>query len=238
MSIPADILARVQRTVCYSFSDPELLARALTHPSYAAENPSASDYERLEFLGDAVLGLVVAERLFEAFPEAPEGELTRRKIAAVSGARLATAAREAGIQDAIALGHGEQASGAEKDSILENVLEALVGAVYLDGGLDAARTVVDRLLGDITTIAEAPPQDPKSALQELTQARGLGLPSYRVVESSGPPHAPRFVVEATVAGRPFGRGEGPSKRQAEKAAAAAALETFKLPDESQAPGAV
>jgi ribonuclease-3 len=147
VSVPRDILDDVQRTVGHSFTEPALLAAALTHPSYAAENPSASDYERLEFLGDAVLGLVVAERLFETFPDAPEGQLTRRKIAAVSGTRLAAAARQAGLEHAIALGHGEQGSGRVKDSILENVVEAVIGAVYLDGGLRAARDVVERLLG-------------------------------------------------------------------------------------------
>jgi ribonuclease-3 len=223
VSVPPDILDEVQRVLGHSFAEPALLAAALTHPSYAAENPAATDYERLEFLGDAVLGLAVAERLFESFPDAREGQLTRRKIAAVSGTRLAAAARDAGLERAIVLGRGEQGSGSVKDSILENVLEAVLGAVYLDGGLHAVRRVIDRVLGDITAVEEAPPADPKSALQELTQARGLGLPRYHLVESSGPPHAPRFIVEVCVAGRAIGRGEGSSKRAAEKAAAARAI---------------
>ncbi|MCX8007947.1 MAG: ribonuclease III, partial [Coriobacteriia bacterium] len=225
MSRAEDILRAVEETVGYSFADRSLLQAALTHPSYAAEHAGAQDYERLEFLGDAVLGLIVAEALYQALPESNEGDLTRRKIAAVSGARLSRSAEELGLSDAIALGHGEGAHGRRARSILENVVEALIGAAYLDGGLAAARTVVFRLLGDLATPFE-PPRDSKSALQEYTQAHGLGLPEYRVVDSSGPPHDPRFAVEVFVAGRLVARGSGRSKQQAEKAAASAALGAF------------
>lgn len=224
MNEQPDILDSVEQAIGHRFSDRELLTTALTHPSWAAEHAGMRDYERLEFLGDAVLGLVVAEHLFLTFPDTPEGELTRRKIAAVSGRRLAQAVRAHAISDAILVGHGEQHDGREKDSILENVAEALIGAAYLDGGLDAARTVVARLLGDIASVSEPPPPDPKSALQELTQARGLGLPSYRVVETTGPPHARQFVVEVSVAGERLASGSGRSKRAAEKAAAERALD--------------
>lgn len=227
MSGRSDILDRLEQTIGHRFADRALLEMALTHPSWAAEHLGAGDYERLEFLGDAVLGMIVAERLFSTFPETAEGELTKRKIAAVSGNRLARAARELPIAEAILVGHGEEASGREKDSILENVAEALIGAAYLDGGLDAARAVVDRLLGDVACLAEAPPPDPKSALQELTQAHGLGLPSYRVMETSGPPHARRFVVEVAVAGEPLASGTGSSKRAAEKAAAHSAIDVLR-----------
>jgi len=226
VSESADILDRVEQAIGHRFADRGLLKTALTHPSWAAEHAGAADYERLEFLGDAVLGLVVAERLFLTFPDTAEGELTKRKIAAVSGQRLARAVREREISDAILVGHGERDTGREKDSILENVAESIIGAAYLDGGLDAARAVVERLLGDLAALDDLPPADPKSALQELTQARGLGLPEYRLVETSGPPHARSFVVEVSVAGNPVSRGSGPSKRAAEKAAARCALDVL------------
>ncbi|MDI6712989.1 MAG: ribonuclease III [Anaerosomatales bacterium] len=232
MSERSDILTRVEQAIGHRFADRSLLETALTHPSWAAEHEGARDYERLEFLGDAVLGMVVAERLFAAFPDTAEGELTKRKIAAVSGQRLARAVREHSIAEAILVGLGERDTGREKDSILENVAEALIGAAYLDGGLEAARAVVERLLGDLASLDEAPPPDPKSALQELTQARGLGLPAYRLVETSGPPHARRFVVEVSVAGEPVSRGSGRSKRAAEKVAAQRALDALaSCPDE-------
>ncbi|MGB4592262.1 MAG: ribonuclease III [Coriobacteriia bacterium] len=224
-----DASARIERAEAalgHVFGDRSLVESALTHPSYTAEVPGSPSYERLEFLGDSVLGLVVAERLYRAYPGAAEGILTRRKIAAVSGDRLALVAGELGLADLVSFGRGEARSGDRgRASLLENVFEALIGAVYLDAGLDAARDVVSRLLSSVLDLEDiAAEDDPKSRLQEYTQARGAGLPEYRVAHSSGPPHAPEFKVEVLLGGRIMGAGTGRSKKEAEKAAASAALE--------------
>lgn len=216
-------LDRAQVLVRYRFRDPRLLALALTHPSYAAEQGDIETYQRLEFLGDAVLGFVVAERLYRLLPDAPEGELTQRKNNAVAGTALAETARSLGLDEVVFLGKGVSAEERGRSSILEDVFEAIVGAVYLDGGLDAATDVVVRSLGDRFLGTESQTTDPKSALQQLTQAAGQGLPAYRVVETAGPPHLREFTVEVAIDGTVAGLGLGPSKQAAEKAAAADAL---------------
>ena len=204
--------------------DPELIRRALTHPTWALEN-GGEDYERLEFLGDAVLSWVVAPRLYDTFPDLPEGALTRMKIALTSGRTLTEVARELGLGPAIRFGRGATQES-ERASVLENALEALVGAIYLDAGIDAAGEFALRVLGDRISREHllAVPEDAKSRLQALTQGAGLGLPTYRIVEHSGPAHSPTYTVEVSVGDRVLGLGSGATKQHAQKAAAAAALE--------------
>lgn len=216
-------IADAEALLGYGFSDRELLRTALTHPSYAAEHEAAGTYDRLEFLGDAVLGFIVADHVYAAYPGEPEGELTRRKHYAVSGDALAGAAVELGLAEFVLLGVGAQAAGErQRASVLENTVEALIGALYLDGGLDAARAFVVRALGERLT-ADVPDVDVKSALQQWSQGRRGVLPAYRIVRATGPVHARVFTAEVDVAGTVLGSGSGPSKQAAEKAAAAAAL---------------
>ena len=197
------------------------MSRALAHRSWCAEVPGATSNERLEFLGDAVLGLVVTDHIFRAYPHLPEGELAKVRATVVSAAALAEVAAELHLGEAVLLGKGEaQSGGREKPSILADALEAVIGATYLDGGWSAATDLVLGLLG--TRIAEAAlgpgGQDYKTRLQELAARRFDALPAYHVVDD-GPDHAKRFVAHVLVGGRRRGRGEGRSKKQAEQAAA-------------------
>lgn len=197
---------------------------ALTHPSYSNE-ARAPDNQRLEFLGDAVLGLCVSELLVSAHPHADEGVLTRMRAALVNAEALAVWARASGIGECLALGRGARA-GTERaqTNVLADAVEALVAAVYDARGLDGARAIVQHIVGDAIAAADAlSSRDPKSALQEEVQARGEPTPTYRVVETRGPQHEQVFVVEVSVGDRVLGRGEGRSKRAAERAAAEAAL---------------
>ena len=206
-----------------SLADSGLLLRALTHRSYGPDHN-----ERLEYLGDAVLTFVVAELLFQAHPEASEGELSRYRASLVSGDALAAIALELGLGDYLRLGEGELKSGGQRRaSILADALEALVGALYLDQGLEAARALAarlfDRQLAALPQSAEL--KDAKTRLQEWVQGRGLGLPAYSVLEVSGEPHEQRFrvrcdVVELAVAAE----AEGSSRRRAEQEAALRVLE--------------
>jgi ribonuclease-3 len=207
-------------------SDQGIFRRALTHPTWALEN-GGEDYERLEFLGDAVLSWVVAPRLYEAFPDLPEGALTRMKIALTSGRTAAEVARELDLGPAIRFGRGAAHEGG-RASVLENVFEALVGAVYIDSGIDVAREFVLRVLGDRISrdTLLATPEDAKSRLQALTQAVGLGLPTYEIVERTGPVHAPVFTAHVSAGDRLLGTGTGATKQAAQKAAAAAALKAL------------
>lgn len=217
---------RAEALLGRAFRDRALLLRALTHRSYANEAPQLrgdEHNERLEFLGDAVLGLVAAETLLAHSPSADEGELTRRRAAFVSEPALAKAAFESGLGELVRMGRGQRAGGGALPSLLADVVEALIGAAYLDGGLDVAREVVSRLLG-------APPEqdvqvaaDPKTELQERLQARFGRVPSYRVSRAGGPDHAPRFLAEAFFNGDKLGEGEGANKKEATRAAALAAL---------------
>lgn len=220
----ADRLGRAEAIVGHTFADRTLLEAALTHPSYAAEHPGAATYDRLEFLGDAVLGFLVSNELFRSLPGAPEGELTVRKHHVVSGVSLAEAAVELGVSDLLLLGKGADAARErERASVLENSIEALIGALYLDGGLDAASRFALRLLARRIDRPAVPTIDPKSALQQRTQAKMGVLPEYRIAAISGPPHERVFRAVVMVCGEDIGAGEGPSKQAAEKAAAAAAL---------------
>jgi len=213
------------------FADRSLLIEALTHPSYAAEHEGLIGYDRLEFLGDSVMGFIVADHLFRDRPGEPEGVLTRLKIGAVAGETLAVVAEAMDLGPLILMGKGAARSGGRnRSSVLENCLEALIGAVYLDRGLDVAREVVMRLLATYLSGAPVPPADPKSALQELVQADGALPPSYRIITTSGPPHDREFVAEVVVGGQALGQGSGSSKKDAEKAAAADALERLAARD--------
>jgi ribonuclease-3 len=206
------------------FSDPGLLSLAVTHRSWCAEHAGFGSNERLEFLGDAVLGLVVTSHVFEEFPEMPEGELAKVRAAVVNAATLAEVAAEVDLGEVVALGKGEDASGGrEKPSILADALEAVIGAVYRDQGWDAAHGLILRLLGDrIDTAAEGPGgHDFKTQLQELVAREYEQLPTY-VIDDEGPDHAKRFFATVHVAGRPLGQGEGQSKKVAEQSAARSA----------------
>ena len=200
----------------------------MAHRSWCAEHEGASN-ERLEFLGDAVLGLVVTDHIFRTYPDLPEGELAKVRATVVSAAALAEVALELDIGDALLLGKGEDASGGrEKPSILADATEAVIGAVYLDGGWDAASDLVMDLLGERIAEAALGPggQDYKTRLQELAARELEALPTYDVIDE-GPDHAKRFFATVSLDGREFGTGEGRSKKQAEQAAARIAWEVLR-----------
>jgi ribonuclease III len=201
----------------------------LCHRSWCAENPGSSSNERLEFLGDAVLGLVVTDHLFRTYPEMPEGELAKVRASVVNSAALAELAAELDVGSGLMLGKGEdQSGGREKPSILADATEALIGAVYLDRGWAAAADMVMRLLGDRIEVAAAGPggQDYKTRLQELCARQFDQLPIYSL-RDEGPDHAKAFEAVVHVHGRPQGFGRGRSKKQAEQAAAREAWERLK-----------
>ena len=216
--------------------DPTLLLRALTHRSWSAEHVGALHSERLELLGDAVLDLVVTESLHAQDPAAGEGALSRRRARLVRESTLAEVARENGLGAALRLGRGEAASGgADKDSLLADAFEAVVGAVFVSGGYELAATLVrrllgGRLLGDLDERADdagVGPIDAKTALQERVAALRLPPPEYRTFQE-GPDHAPTFRAEVLVAGEVVGAGEGGSKKAASQAAADHALRAGRL----------
>ena len=201
--------------------DLELVARAVTHRSYAYENGGLPTNERLEFLGDSVLGLVVTEELFRRHPDLPEGQLAKLRAAVVNSRALAEVARALGVGRYLRLGRGEEASGGrDKSSILADALEALIGAAYIDRGTDPARELVLRLFADLLdgSARLGAGLDWKTSLQELSAGRSLGVPEYQVSES-GPDHAKSFRAIALVGGRQVGEGEGKSKKEAEQRAA-------------------
>ncbi len=210
----------------HAFADRGLLALALTHRSWCAENPGYASNERLEFLGDAVLGMTVTGHIFHAYPGMPEGELAKLRATVVSAATLSAIAADLGLGDVVRLGKGEDASGGRaKPSILADSLEAVVGAVYLDGGWDAARPFVLGLVADrIADVAERGPGgfDFKTQLQELVARRFDDLPVYELTDE-GPDHEKRFFAQVRIGDVVYGRGEGRSKKQAEQDAASAAL---------------
>lgn len=216
----------------YAFKDPEMLRVALLHPSAVStgrgkrsKKPAGKvergvDNQRLEFLGDRVLGIVVAEMLFRAYPEEDEGALARRLAALVRQDSLDAVAREIDLGRYLTISRGEEEGGGrDNPAILADACEALIGAIYLDGNLEDARLFVERHWRPKMDAEEKPPQDAKTALQEWAQAAGLALPLYTVVKSEGPPHDPVFEVEVTVAGQEPASARGRSKRTAEQAAA-------------------
>jgi ribonuclease-3 len=218
-------LRELERRLGYEFRERRLLREALTHGSATRlqRKPRRSN-ERLEFLGDRVVGLAVAELLIRRHPEEPEGALTPRLSGLVSEPALAEAARELGLGAWLEVARSEEeAGGRERPAILADGFEALIGAVYLDGGWEAAAAVVRRCLEPRLETMVLPPHNAKSRLQEWTQARCLGLPQYELVQTAGPDHAPEFEVAVVVAGLPPAHATAPSKRAAEQAAAAALL---------------
>jgi ribonuclease III len=218
----------------HDFGRPELLAEALTHPSALVPErrrgrrakPPRRGYDRLEFLGDRVLGLVIAELLWRRFESEPEGPLTRRHTHLVRRETLARVAERIGLGRYLVLSRAEAAAGAAANhGILADACEAVIAAIYLDGGFTAAASFVRRWWEPlIAEMEQGPPRDPKTALQEWAQARGLGLPIYELVATSGPDHAPRFTVAASVANGDSAVATASSKRTAEAGAAAALLD--------------
>ncbi len=220
-------LADIQQRIAYTFSNPELLERALTHKSYANENKVPSHNERMEFLGDSVLNLIVSEYLMKICPNSTEGGLSRLRAAVVSESALAAIARTMGLGNYLLLGKGEeQTGGRDKDSLLADSLEALIASVYLDAGMDATEGFIIRFFDDVIKKACAMrvTLDYKTELQELCQEKLKQLPEYRVVSETGPDHRKQFDVEVWVKGERAGRGAGRSKKEAEQKAAKEALE--------------
>ena len=225
-SLSKNPLRTLERRIGRRFRRRELLETALTHRSYANERGLSSNYERLEFLGDTVLGLATADWLFSEHPEVSEGKLSAHKSRLVSEPILAEFARELGLGEFVRLGVGEERSGGRnKDSILSDVVESVIGALFLDGGWKPARRLVQEMLdGSAAESNEIELKDPKGRLQEYLQARGRGLPEYRSVHEHGPDHAKVFVIDCLVGGKVLGSAEGGTKKRAEQLAAAAALE--------------
>jgi ribonuclease-3 len=228
----------LQARLGISFADPALLRLALSHRSYCAEHSAVESNERLEFLGDAVLGLVVTDYMYRRYPLLPEGELAKIRASVVNAEVLAEVATAVDLGPALLLGKGEDASGGRaKTSILSDALEAVIAAVYIDGGWETARRVVLALLeAQIDEAAEGPGgRDYKSLLQELAARRFERLPRYQV-RDEGPDHAKQFFATVLVGGVPRGEGEGRSKKHAEQAAAAAAWAWLRNHDTADAVG--
>lgn len=208
----------------YRFDDPELLTLALTHRSYCAEHPVNEPNERLEFLGDSVLGLVVTDHIYATYPNLPEGQLAKLRASVVNTATLAELGRTIDVGPLLRLGKGEdQSGGREKESILADALEALFGAVYVDGGWpDARHVILTHTSEAIIEAAEQPGRkDYKTQLQELTARLALGTPVYQI-DGSGPDHDKRFTAVTIIDGVPRGHGAGTSKKRAEQVAARSA----------------
>lgn len=200
----------------HEFSRPDLLEQALTHPSAAAK----STYERLEFLGDRVLGLVVAEMVYRTYPDEAEGSLARRYTALVRKEALARVAESIDLGAHLRVSRGEAEQGGRgSHTLLADACEAVIAALFLDGGFEAARRFVERWWQPLLAEQAEPPQDAKTALQEWAQGQGLPLPAYRLVASEGPPHDPIFEMEVSLPGHPSAQGRGRSRRAAESAAA-------------------
>ncbi|MBP3486068.1 MAG: ribonuclease III [Oscillospiraceae bacterium] len=221
-------MKELEKKLNYTFRDPALLSEALSHSSYANEHRAAhlNSNERLEFLGDSVLGFVTAEFLFVQHPDLPEGDLTRIRAALVCEQSLYEVARKLELGKYLKLGRGEEAGGGrERTSILADATEAVFAAVYLDGGIGAASRLIHRVLLDAEKeeAVEERRRDYKTALQELVQRTPGRTITYQLVEETGPDHCRVFVMEVSVDGQVSGRGEGRSKKEAEQAAAKAAL---------------
>ncbi len=223
-------LNELEKIIAYSFVDKSLLLRAVTHSSFANEklgNPAKGN-ERLEFLGDAVLGACMARYLYKAFPRRGEGELTKMRAAVVCEASLSAVGKKLGINEFLLLSHGEESGGGrDRNSIIADSVEAVIGAVYLDGGFDAACEVVENILSDtVRKCAEGKlPKDAKTTLQELLGRKGGSdsLIKYEISDESGPDHAKTFTAVVYIDGKAAGRGSGRSKKKAEQEAASDAL---------------
>lgn len=218
----SDLAAWLTEALGHTPTDLAPYERALTHGSRSAES-----YERLEFLGDRVLGLVMAEWLFELFPHEPEGNLSRRLNALVTGAVCAEVARAIGVVPHLKLGKQARDDGAsDSDNVLGDVTEALIGALYREHGLDAARSFIRRAWADRVTGASAAPRHPKSALQEWAAAHNRRPPVYEITDRSGPHHAPRFAVKVTIGKLAVAEATGRSRQEAETEAAKLLLDTL------------
>ncbi len=216
----------LEETLGRRFTRPDLLRQALTHSSAARSRQSRGESnERLEFLGDRVLGLVAARLIYERFPDEDEGAMARRHAALVRREALARVAERIGLADHIVLSHGEEEAGGRKNpGLLADACEAVIAALYLDGGLDAAHQFIRRHWQPLMEEDSTPPQDPKTALQEWAQAHGLALPAYAETGREGPPHEPVFTVRVSLDGLGSVTASGPSKRAAQQGAAQAMLE--------------
>ena len=218
-------MRHLEETLGYTFHDRSLLENALTHSSYANENrfKGCQSNERLEFLGDSVLGMVTADYLFRAHPDLPEGDLTRTRAALVCEESLVEVARAWGLGEYLRLGTGENAGGGRRrPSIQADAVEAVLAAVYLDGGIGSARKIIQKYILDRES-EKARNRDYKTALQELVQRESGQVLQYRLTGSSGPDHAKIFTVEVDLNGATIGQGEGHSKKEAEQNAARAAI---------------
>ena len=215
-------LKDLEKQIGHTFKKPELLKIALTHSSTGAKE----NYERLEFLGDRVLGLAVSETLYKKFPNEPEGHLAKRLAALVQGSFLAKISLEMQLGQYIKFSDAESAAGgAENENILADVFESVIGALYLDSDYETCRDLIQKLWGNRFDTMEKPPQHPKTRLQEWAQSKNLSLPNYKISDQSGPDHAPVFEISLTVEGFKPVKVEGPSRQEAEKRAAQKFIET-------------
>jgi ribonuclease-3 len=217
----------LSNVIGHNFQNINILKEALTHPSCKSEKRTRKlrDYQRLEFLGDSVLSLITAEMLLNAFPNASEGDLAKRQVALVCGDALVKVARRIGLGNFIIMTESEAINGGrESPNNLENVLEALICAVYIDGGIKAAKSFVRRYWQPQALEMKVAPREPKTSLQELLQKLGKPLPEYRMINRAGPPHAPVFTIEVCVDSIKGFRAQAPSKKLAERKAAALMLE--------------
>ena len=222
-------MEKLEEKLGYTFQNRALLENALTHSSYANENKhtGAQSNERLEFLGDSVLGMVTADYLYRAHPDLPEGDLTRTRAALVCEGSLVEVAQQLELGAYLKLGKGEDAGGGrERPSIVADAVEAVLAAVYLDGGIGSARKIIQRFILDREE-EKSGSRDYKTALQELVQRESGQVLAYCLVGSTGPDHAKRFQVEVELNGAPVGAGEGRSKKEAEQMAAKAAIAKLK-----------
>lgn len=214
-----DNLKALEGILKYEFQDEIYIHRALTHSS-AHHDSTGLDYERLEFLGDRVFNLIIADILFKMFPDEKEGALAKRHTALVRTETLADIAKEYDLGQFVILSDAERkAGGSENENILADITEAVTAAIYLDGGYDIAKSFVERVLGDRPLRMSEPPRDPKTTLQEWSQAHDLGLPKYEMIGQTGPDHAPEFVVQVSIDGYSPQTATSTSKKRAEKEAA-------------------
>lgn len=218
-------MARIEGLLGHEFADTKLLSAALTHSSLRKQ--ARTSYERLEFLGDRVLGLVVADMLLRRFPKEAEGDLAKRQAALIKRDTLADVARDINLGPHLKMSAGEEKlGGRDNPNMLSDTMEALMAALYLDAGLDQARAFIAPLWSPLIEATKVPPKDAKTGLQEASQKLRLGLPTYHLLARTGPDHAPEFLVEIRLPGRDSVQGTGKSKREAEQIAAAAMLETL------------
>jgi len=217
-------LNKLQNLIGYQFKDMHWLERAMTHSSTNEDY----NYQRLEFLGDRVLGLVIADALFQEFKGEREGGLAKRHTALIQGQTCAAVGLKHDLNEYIIMSDAEEESGGRvNENIIADIVESMLGAIYIDGGYDVAQKIILKLWGNTITTLEKAPQDPKTELQEWVQARSLDLPAYEVIQKSGPDHAPIFTIELRVSGFKAIKAEGTSRRQAEKLVARKMLEVVK-----------